>query len=65
VGDHVQKILKPNFAASWDEIGDENEVEDTYHLSEIESLEEAVKQIIQFLGKSSKKYYLANFLKPR
>ena len=50
VGDHIQKVLKPNFAASWDEVGGDNEVEDTYHLSEIESLEDAVKQIIQFLG---------------
>jgi len=50
VGDHIQKVLKPNFAASWDEVGGSNEVEDTYHLSEIESLEDAVKQIIQFLG---------------
>ena len=47
VGDHIQKVLKPNFPASWDEVGADNEVEDTYHLSEIESLEDAVKQIIQ------------------
>ncbi len=33
VADHVQKVLKPNFAASWEEIGAENELEDTYALS--------------------------------
>ena len=33
VADHVQKVLKPNFSASWDEVGSENEMEDTYALS--------------------------------
>jgi len=50
VGDHIQRVLKPNFPASWEEVGDEHELEETYHLSEIGTLEEAVKQIITFLG---------------
>ncbi len=33
VADHVQKVMKPNFAASWEEVGEENELEDTYALS--------------------------------
>ncbi len=33
VSDHVQKVLKPNWSASWEEIGGENELEDTYTLS--------------------------------
>lgn len=49
VADFVQKVLKPNFAASWEEVGGENELEDTYALS-MPSLEEAVKSIIQFMG---------------
>lgn len=49
VADHVQKVLKPNFAASWEEVGAENELEDTYALS-MPSLEEAIKNIIQFMG---------------
>jgi len=32
VSDHVQKVLKPNWSASWEEIGGENELEDTYTL---------------------------------
>ncbi|CAF1553059.1 unnamed protein product, partial [Rotaria sp. Silwood1] len=32
VSDHVQKVLKPNWSASWEEIGAENELEDTYTL---------------------------------
>ncbi|XP_076448175.1 coatomer subunit gamma-2-like [Babylonia areolata] len=50
VADHVQKVMKPNFAASWEEVGTENELEDTYALSTMSTLEEAIKNIIQYLG---------------
>ncbi|XP_064632835.1 coatomer subunit gamma-2-like [Lineus longissimus] len=50
VSDHVQKVMKPNFGASWEEIGPENELEDTYALSSMKTLDEAVKNIIQFMG---------------
>lgn len=33
VADHVQKVMKASFAASWEEVGAENELEDTYALS--------------------------------
>ena len=39
VADHVQKVMKPNFAASWEEVGTENELEDTYALSSMSTLE--------------------------
>ena len=39
VADHVQKVMKPNFAASWEEVGPENELEDTYALSSMSTLE--------------------------
>ncbi len=39
VADHVQKVMKPNFAASWEEIGEANELEDTYALSTMKTLE--------------------------
>ena len=39
MADHVQKVMKPNFAASWDEVGEENELEDTYALSTMKTLE--------------------------
>ena len=32
VADHMQKVMKPNFLASWEEVGEENEVEETYAL---------------------------------
>lgn len=50
VADHVQKVMKPNFAASWEEVGAENELEDTFSLSTMPTLEEAIKNIIQYLG---------------
>ena len=43
VADHVQKVLKTNFAASWEEIGDSHEMKDTYALSQMKSLEGKVK----------------------
>ena len=39
VADHVQRVMKPNFGASWEEIGPENELEDTFALSTVKSLE--------------------------
>jgi hypothetical protein len=39
VADHVQRVMKPNFGASWDEVGEANELEDTYALSAMKTLE--------------------------
>ena len=39
VADHVQGIMKTNFLASWDEIGDDCEMEDTYSLSTMKDLD--------------------------
>ncbi|XP_031562648.1 coatomer subunit gamma-2-like [Actinia tenebrosa] len=50
VADQVQPVLKTNFLASWEEVGDDYERQDTYALSQMSSLDEAVKQIIQHLG---------------
>lgn len=50
IADHVQRILKPNFGACWDEMGPSNELEDTYALTATKTIEDAVKNIILFLG---------------
>ncbi|XP_069485721.1 coatomer subunit gamma-2 isoform X2 [Ambystoma mexicanum] len=50
LSDHIQKVLKPNFSAAWEEVGDENEKEETFALASIKTLEEAVNNIIKFLG---------------
>ncbi len=39
VADHIQKVLKPNFGAAWDEIGDENEKEETFALATVRTLD--------------------------
>ena len=50
VGDFIEKSLKGNFSAAWDEIGMENEMEETYSLTEISTISEAVKLLIHHLG---------------
>ncbi len=50
VADYVQRAMKANFAAAWEEIGEENELEDTYALSSMKTLDEAVRNIVKFLG---------------
>lgn len=50
MADFVQKVIKGNFSAAWDELGAENELEDTFALSSMKTLEEAVKNIVQYLG---------------
>jgi len=49
VADYVQRVMKGNFGAAWDELGPENELEDTYSLP-FKTLEEAVKNIVSYLG---------------
>ncbi|XP_075039710.1 coatomer subunit gamma-1 [Mixophyes fleayi] len=50
VVDHIQKVLKPNFGAAWDEVGDDFEKEETFNLSTIKTLEDAVGNVVRFLG---------------
>ena len=50
MADFVQRAMKSNFPAAWEELGAENELEDTYALGEMKTLEEAVKNIVAFLG---------------
>ena len=42
--------MKSNFSTAWDAIGPENELQDSYSLTEIKSLKEAVKLITKHLG---------------
>lgn len=39
VADHIQKVLKPNFGAAWEEVGDEFEKEETFALASVRTLE--------------------------
>lgn len=48
--DHVQQIQKTNFAASWEQIDERNEKEDTYELSTVHTLQDAVRELIACVG---------------
>ncbi|XP_077288057.1 coat protein (coatomer) gamma [Arctopsyche grandis] len=52
VSDQIQRVKKINFTAAWENSSAEGfvEVEDTYALTTVPTLQEAVKNIIQFLG---------------
>ncbi len=50
VADYIQRAMKANFGAAWEELGATNELEDTFALSSFKTLEDAVKNIVQFLG---------------
>ncbi|GFG30080.1 hypothetical protein Cfor_09505 [Coptotermes formosanus] len=51
LGDQIQKVTKANFGAAWEEAAASHcELEDTYSLSNMGTLEEAVKNIVSFLG---------------
>lgn len=39
VADHIQKVLKPNFGAAWDEVGADFEKEETFALASVRTLE--------------------------
>lgn len=38
VADHVQRVMKANFAASWEEIGEENQVEEVFALATMKDI---------------------------
>lgn len=50
ISDFFQKIVKPDFNASWEELDPSIEVEETYQLSIFKSIEEAVKNVVAFMG---------------
>ncbi|OZC07543.1 coatomer subunit gamma family protein [Onchocerca flexuosa] len=50
IADHVQPMQRTNFAVSWEQIGDANENEDTYALSTIHTLQDAVRELIECMG---------------
>ncbi|EDV25841.1 uncharacterized protein TRIADDRAFT_55337 [Trichoplax adhaerens] len=48
--DYMQRVLKSNFAASWEELDSEHQSEETYVLSSISTIEDAVKEVTDLLG---------------
>lgn len=39
MADHMQKVVKPNFGAAWEEVGSGNELEDTFSLASMKTLD--------------------------
>ena len=46
----MQRLTKSNFGAAWEEAESYSELEDTYNLSGINVMEEAIKSVVSFLG---------------
>ena len=45
----MQKLIVPDFQTSWEEAGEENQVEETYALSNFKTLDEAIKNLVNFM----------------
>jgi len=50
LSDHMNRVLQASFNSAWEELGATNELSDTYALSHLSSLEEAVRNVTNFLG---------------
>jgi len=50
VADHVMKVPEASFATSWENLGKENELEDTFRLSSVDGLQDSVTEIIKHFG---------------
>uniref|UniRef100_A0A3B3H4K7 Coatomer subunit gamma n=1 Tax=Oryzias latipes TaxID=8090 RepID=A0A3B3H4K7_ORYLA len=64
VADHIQKVLKPNFGAAWEEVGDEFEKEETFALASVRTLDgvsfflmKISFRIFRTISRSSQKKY--------
>uniref|UniRef100_A0A0N4UPB9 Coatomer subunit gamma n=1 Tax=Dracunculus medinensis TaxID=318479 RepID=A0A0N4UPB9_DRAME len=52
VADYLQPLQLENFALSWEEMTEENELEETFALSTVHSLQDAVRELIKCIGMS-------------
>ena len=50
VSDHIQRAAKASFGTAWEEMGTMNELQETFSLPAIRTLDEGVRNIINFLG---------------
>lgn len=54
LADQIQKVSKANWAAAWEEAGDPasgyTEMEDMFALTSMSSIEQAVSNVVSFLG---------------
>lgn len=50
VCDFVQPVIKPNFSAAWEELAPDSELEDTFALTSMASIVDAVQNLVKILG---------------
>lgn len=50
LADHIRPVPVPNFGDAWEELGEQGQVEETFLLSNMQGLEQAVAQLIELLG---------------
>ena len=50
LSDHIQGLIRPSFSSCWDQIGAENQIEETMVLSQSNTVQEAINQLITFLS---------------
>ena len=50
LSDHIQGLVRPSFSSCWDQIGAENQIEETMVLSQSNTVQEAINQLITFLS---------------
>uniref|UniRef100_A0A1I8HQ01 Coatomer subunit gamma n=1 Tax=Macrostomum lignano TaxID=282301 RepID=A0A1I8HQ01_9PLAT len=50
VCDFVQPVIKPNFSAAWEELAPDSELEDTFALTSMASIVDAVQNLVKVLG---------------
>lgn len=48
--DYMQRIVKSNFAIAWEAMDEEHEVEEVYQLTTFKTINEAVKNVVSFMG---------------
>lgn len=49
ISDYMQKLIVPDFQTCWEESGEDNQVEETYALSNFKTLDEAIKNLVNFM----------------
>ena len=50
ISDMMMAIEKPNFGAAWEELAEAHESEDTYDLSSMDDIEDAISKIVPLFG---------------
>lgn len=50
VADSIEPVAKANFSAAWEKLGGDHEFDETFALSSVSTIEEAIKKMCECLG---------------